>query len=648
MKFIFVAGLFFGIASWTPVQSQSGSSVQLEAFEIKADQINYYDLNKQTPFASGQAPYRFEHRSELPSGFDFASSGVLAWYPTPSEFDMLEKKTISIDIVAFSTSDYDSVHTTLKLTPFQKAETADRKNTVSDRPDPVASTSAQSDSVAYEPLKIVVPDFKGWNKTTEGKAFSFKLKSSGGEGKHTFSSYAENDLEYELDPDGYFNWVPAYTFVSGDSDMRGATFHFVVRDEGGNRDSTKVELLVENENRAPIVNELPTFYVQYDKENQFELQLEGIVYDEDGDALAFKPVMSDLPQGMTISREGLVSWKPSIRQFNALREEPMEVRFIVEDIPYGEQTSGILRIEVTQQDLPPQITMVPDNEKITIKENESLNLSFFINDPNGRENIATFDFVSQAGDVTKSSLKQVGPMQYEFKWIPDYAFVAKKDEKVDFDITFFTIDMENNRAEQKLKVTVEDAVNVEEQDRLLYFQYRTVLVKAFELVEQLEDKEEELKKEYKRAKNGKKNRAITNASLGVVTGLSPVFLEGQTQKVTVGIGGTATATIGSLEASNVIGNPPSDVMQKWSYVTSKKNEILLHGNIFAGTYAQKEDRRKSSFQNDLKNLTLKMNLKDMTKLELDANWQSTVEASDKNIKKVFQDFYPDERYPVDY
>src|SRR5690606_23150936 len=102
---------------------------------------------------------------------------------------------------------------------------------------------------------------------------------------------------------------------------------------------------------------------------------------------------------------------------------------------------------------------------------------------NGDENIRMFDFVSESQEVEKSALQEGENMQYEFKWTPDYSFVQQTGGSEEFAVTFFAFDRENNRSEKRVKIKVNDAENIEEMDRLVYFQYRTVLATAFELVE---------------------------------------------------------------------------------------------------------------------------------------------------------------------
>jgi hypothetical protein len=318
----------------------------------------------------------------------------------------------------------------------------------------------------------------------------------------------------------------------------------------------------------------------------------------------------------------------------------------VEDQPYKAQMEGTIRIQASEVDLPPEISVVPNESKFVISEDETLNLKFYLSDPNGEDDNMAFDFVSENSGVPKSALVKNDPIQYEFVWSPGYDFFTEPGDSGSFNIVFFVMDKTNHRNEKKIKVTVNDAENLVEKDRLLYSQYRTGLVRVWELLEELKEKEKELRKKYDKAKKGKTSRAVTSASLGAVTGLSPVFLEGDTQKLTSGLGGTASMTLGTLEASNVIGTAPSDIMEQLSFVVQKMNELQVQGDIFAAKYALSISRRGSDFSSELKKLIELTNMKNLPKLGLDSNWNTNKQASDKNIKKTFKDFNPNEEYTV--
>ena len=77
-----------------------------------------------------------------------------------------------------------------------------------------------------------------------------------------------------------------------------------------------------------------------------------------------------------------MTWTLSLNQFNKLKNEKfIYIEFWVEDQPAKSRTKGRLKVEVTQMDLPPDITVVPKEQRYKVKENASVNLKFYLSDP---------------------------------------------------------------------------------------------------------------------------------------------------------------------------------------------------------------------------------------------------------------------------
>src|SRR5690606_12871182 len=130
-----------------------------------------------------------------------------------------------------------------------------------------------------------------------------------------------------------------------------------------------------------------------------------------------------------------------------------------------------------------------------------------------------------------------------------------------------------------------------------------------------------------------------DASLGAATGLSPVFLDSQPQKYVSGLGGTTVMTLGTLEATEVIGRSSKELTERLNFVLEKKNELQMKGDIFARKYAFSSSRLNPDFEKDLSTFLTTMNLKNLATLELDAGWENKNQApSDRNIKRFFNDF----------
>ncbi|WP_373330988.1 hypothetical protein [Salmonirosea aquatica] len=357
----------------------------------------------------------------------------------------------------------------------------------------------------------------------------------------------------------------------------------------------------------------------------------------------FAPVAEQMPEGMRLSSSGEITWQPSLTQFNFLKKGARYIEFYVEDQPAKARTKGRVKLEATQMDLPPELSVVPKISRIKRKENSVINIKFFLADPNGDDDIAMFGFISDNRDVPQNALIKNTPNQYEFIWTPSYDFVKDPFDSLAFDVVFYVLDKAQNREERKIHFVIENAVNEAELDAYNYSLYRGGLVNAWGLLEQMKEKEEELKKGYRRAKKGKKNRSVLNASLGATTGLAPVIAGPKNPNLKTGIttvGGTSVMTIGTLEATEVIGRSTKDLLDRFNYVMEKKSELQNKGDIFAREYSLKSARRTNDFIRKLDEFRALMNLRGLVALELDANWENKKEATDKALKRTFKDFTP--------
>lgn len=623
-------------------------------FKIQHGKLNAFDIKNLPVFRSEFDTLLFTTYADLPDGLSLSSDGVMTWSPSTDQFIRLQEQPIMVDFNAqtpsgnFVVGEMRVVSEGELLVSEQEKANNEEKNVAAAV---IVTEIPEEDEIPQlVPITIDMPKSKGWDSKNENETFSFEIKATGGSGEYKFELIEPEQLMGNLSQYGDFLWTPDYDVVSPQESLKSIHLKVKVFDTEGNEAFATAPIYIRHVNRPPVVNELPTFYIQYNSENYYQLKKDGLAYDPDGDSIIFKPVIKELSQGMTLNRQGEIKWKPSGRQFNFLSKNPIYLSFTVEDYPSGDKTIGQLRIEVSQADLPPLIAMIPNKEKFEIKENEELQLSFFITDPNGQDDLLSFGFVSENSEIEDEALIKKDNWQYNFSWTPGYDFIKEQGEKDEFDISFFAIDKESNRTQKNILVTVIDTEDLVEKDRVLYDQYRTVLERAWDMVTQLNETEKDLEKEYRHAKKGKKNRAITTASLGALTGLSPIiFMDNPDgQKIAAGLGGTATATIGTLEASNVIGEPPSDIMRDLNYVSQKRNDLLVYGNVFASKYALPLSKRDRAFQSDLRSLSIHLNLKDVAKLELDATWENSKDATSRNIKKVYKDFNPDPRFEDDY
>ncbi|HYG41251.1 MAG TPA: hypothetical protein VD908_21660 [Cytophagales bacterium] len=493
------------------------------------------------------------------------------------------------------------------------------------------------------PINILFPSEIDWNTVEEGQKVEFQLQATGGtDTSYTFRLIRGKTEEMHFDSLGYFSWTPGFKSVDRLETNKKFQLNFEVRNTSNESSTKSIELTVLHVNQPPIVSDLKPFYIQFNVINTYKIDPEAIK-DEDKDPLVFISIPGQMPEGARLSEQGELTWKPSITQFKQLRQHPIFIEFYVEDQPSKARTTGKLKIEASQMDLPPLITIIPEAKNIRYAEDATINLKFYLSDPNGDEDIFSFSFLSENPEVPKSALVKNTSTQYEFIWEPGYYFVNDPFDSVSFDIIFFVIDKSQKRNEKRINMTIYNAVNEELKDHTLYIQYRTSLVRAWDLLEQLKEKEKELKKDYNRAKKGKKRRALTNASLGAVTGVIPVInsIPNTTQRAVSTVGGTTVLTIGTLEATEVIGKSTKDLVERLNYVMEKKNEIQTKGDIFARKYSLKSLRRRAGFISDMEDFLATLNLKGLVALELNAGWQNKHKASDSSLSKTFKDFVPE-------
>ncbi|AHM58350.1 hypothetical protein D770_00370 [Flammeovirgaceae bacterium 311] len=502
--------------------------------------------------------------------------------------------------------------------------------------DDIAEAAAPTES---KPLKLIFPDHQNWTSLKEGKQLQFSVKASGGtDSTYTYRISPEGVPGVEFDTLGRFSWTPGYDFVERLKTDSTIQFLFEVENQHEERISQVIDFNVQHLNRPPVVGELKPFYVRYNTLNTYTIE-SSVVQDADKDPIVFIPIMDVMPEGAKLSPQGEFSWKPSLTQFNQLREKPILLEFYVEDQPAKARTKGKFKIQITQQDLPPSIQMVPSQARFRHKEDATINLKFQLYDPNGESDISSFNMIASNTEVPAGALVKNTPSQYEFIWTPGYDFVKDPLDSLSFNITFYVTDRSNKQEERMVAFTILNAVNEAEIDQNLYNEYRATMVRAWDLMEQLKDAEEDLKKRYRRAKKGKKARSLTNASLGAATGVTPVVVEepGTSKKITA-IGGTAVMTIGTLEATEVIGRSTKDLVERLNYIIEKRNELQTKGDIYARKYVLKSARRKQEFLKDNDEFVAIMNLKGLVALELDAGWKNKLKPTNENIAKTFKDF----------
>jgi hypothetical protein len=295
--------------------------------------------------------------------------------------------------------------------------------------------------------RLIFPDSAYRHSVKEGQTIAFKVTSSEAHApRYTLDGI--NGYSIQFDSAGNFTWTPPFELVDRFEKEKEINFIFQAEWKDGRKVRVPCNFTIFHQNRPPVVDDLPVFYVKQGSPNRYQISLDH-VRDDDGDPLVFKSVQSQMPEGATLSPSGLLLWTPSRTQFNSLKNNPIAVEFIVQDQPEKAEATGKIKIAQTQLDLPPDISLVPGDTSVTIKEDERINFKLYVTDPNGDEDISTVGFVSSDPRIVKTSLTEISSVQFEFTWLPGYAFVAEVERFKVVDIVFFAIDKTSNKGQRK-------------------------------------------------------------------------------------------------------------------------------------------------------------------------------------------------------
>lgn len=503
-------------------------------------------------------------------------------------------------------------------------------------------------SLPASPLYIILPTKMDWNTVDEGKEIAFQLRIKGGRDSSAVVYSVESGLVpgMQFDSTGKFSWTPSYDVADRINRMTTISIVFEAHNEIGERTTQMVSIRVNHVNRPPIIDDLKPFYVQYKTQNKYQID-PNAVRDPDGDPVEFVQLVTQMPEGMSISKGGEISWDPSLTYFKQIKEKPIEVQFAIEDQPFKGRTIGKVRLEATRMDMPPSIDMVSTTALLVAKsEKEQISLKFILSDPNGDDDVDFMGFISDDPRVPKDALSMNTQNSWEFNWMPDYDFVKDPKDSLGFNVTFFVLDKSKNRAEKKLRFVIKNAVNSGELDKTNYNHYRKLLVETWEWLEQLEERETKLKRDYKRAKSGKRGRSMTTASLGATTGLAPVIAKTDldTRSLITTIGGTGIATMGTLEATEIIGKSINDVFTRLQKIMATKNTLQVNTDKFTRDFGSKRARLEPTYTNTLDEFR-KANLifDPIVNIELSATWEPKTKSDDNALRKKFKYFVPLEK-----
>jgi hypothetical protein len=97
-------------------------------------------------------------------------------------------------------------------------------------------------------------------------------------------------------------------------------------------------------------------------------------------------------------------------------------------------------------------------------------------------------------------------------------------------------------------------------------------------------------------------------------------------------------TLGTLEATEVIGKSKNEILDKLKVNVEIRNQLQLEGDNFARKYSLKSARRENAFDTDRDKLLPILNNQKLETLELTASKPAYPKYSNEEIKKTFVDF----------
>jgi hypothetical protein len=205
--------------------------------------------------------------------------------------------------------------------------------------------------------RLHASDSTNWNSLNEGHELTFKIYALDSI-VPKFTLEGVNGYGMQFDSLGNFYWRPSFDLVDRLEKQREVSVIAQAEWKDGKRVRKTLNFTVLHQNRPPVVEDLPVFYVKQSSANRYQIPSEYVV-DPDSDPLVFKSIQSQLPEGVVLSSLGLLTWTPSRNQFNNLKNNPLLLEFVVQDQPEKAEVRGKIRIAQTQLDLPPEMLATP-------------------------------------------------------------------------------------------------------------------------------------------------------------------------------------------------------------------------------------------------------------------------------------------------
>ena len=102
-------------------------------------------------------------------------------------------------------------------------------------------------------------------------------------------------------------------------------------------------------------------------------------------------------------------------------------------------------------------------------------------------------------------------------------------------------------------------------------------------------------------------------------------------------------TLGTLEATEVIGRSKENILERIKISIDIRNRVQSQADEFARKFALKSARRTYEFEKEIEKFRGVLNDQRIVLLELDAFSKNASKVSDRDIKKIFVDYADDGR-----
>ncbi|MFM7428482.1 MAG: hypothetical protein ACKO1F_01140, partial [Flammeovirgaceae bacterium] len=134
---------------------------------------------------------------------------------------------------------------------------------------------------------FIFPSAENWTVLKEGQELTFNLNVTDPE-KPRFSIDGINGYRISLDTLGRFSWTPSVDLVDRLEKQKEITLIFQAEWKNGHRIRKPISFTILHQNRPPLIDDLPTFYVKQSTQNQYQIS-DDYVTDPDNDPIVYKP-----------------------------------------------------------------------------------------------------------------------------------------------------------------------------------------------------------------------------------------------------------------------------------------------------------------------------------------------------------------------